>query len=134
MPGSLLCAPTTVGKPGQLRSSSATALSRVAARNALIHKTEKMRTQGGDDSSALKHFPPSWMGTRIVSPRWLLDHLSRATPPEKKWLRFSGQYRAMIHGIVGNHGMFSNIQSVTYRWAWVASGSNPTLTAKRQRT
>jgi putative PIN family toxin of toxin-antitoxin system len=32
----------------------------------------------------LKHFPPSWIGTRIVSPRWLLDHLSRATPPEKK--------------------------------------------------
>jgi predicted nucleic acid-binding protein len=31
----------------------------------------------------LKHFPPSWIGTRIVSPRWLLDHLSRATPPEK---------------------------------------------------
>jgi putative PIN family toxin of toxin-antitoxin system len=32
----------------------------------------------------LKHFPPSWIGTRIVSPRWLLDHLSSATPPEEK--------------------------------------------------
>ena len=41
----------------------------------------------------------------------------------------SGQYRAMIHGIVGNRGIFSNVQSVTYSCAYVASGSNPTLTA-----
>lgn len=32
----------------------------------------------------LKHFPPLWIETRIVSPRWLLDNLSCATPPEKK--------------------------------------------------
>ena len=24
----------------------------------------------------LKHFPTSWAGVRIVTPRWLLDHLS----------------------------------------------------------
>jgi uncharacterized protein len=30
-----------------------------------------------------KHFPSSWLGTRIVPPRWLVDHVSRATPDEK---------------------------------------------------
>lgn len=30
----------------------------------------------------LKHFPPSWVTTRIVSPRRLADHLSRAMPPK----------------------------------------------------
>lgn len=32
----------------------------------------------------LKHFPLSWIGTRIVSPRWLAEYLSDAKPPEEK--------------------------------------------------
>ncbi len=31
----------------------------------------------------LKHFPPSWLETHVVSPRWLLDHLSRSTSAEE---------------------------------------------------
>jgi len=31
----------------------------------------------------IKHFPPTWGGTRIVPPRWLLDHLARAASGEK---------------------------------------------------
>jgi uncharacterized protein len=31
----------------------------------------------------IKHFPLSWASTRIVPPRLLLDHLSRATSDEK---------------------------------------------------
>jgi predicted nucleic acid-binding protein len=28
----------------------------------------------------LKHFPVSWAGSRIVTPRWLLDSLSTKNP------------------------------------------------------
>lgn len=53
----------------------------------------------------LKHFPPSWIGTRIVSPRWLLDHLSHAAAPIAVP---TGQYPAMIRGIGGKFGVSSN--------------------------
>lgn len=32
----------------------------------------------------LKHFPSSWVGTQVVSPRWLLDQLSRFAAAENK--------------------------------------------------
>lgn len=36
----------------------------------------------------------------------------------------------MVDGIHGNFGILSNVESATYGYAEVLSGSNPTLTAR----
>jgi putative PIN family toxin of toxin-antitoxin system len=30
----------------------------------------------------LKHFPPAWAGTRVVTARWLMDNIARIATPE----------------------------------------------------
>jgi hypothetical protein len=40
---------------------------------------------------------------------------------------------AMVHGIYGNCGVLNNVESASCRCAEVVMGSNPTLTARKQR-